>query len=147
VAHFQLHFSNLKKVEGQLKVMEWNIYGEQHEASHYCYRPILLLPTQLSTPSLKLMVTGYAKVHCCHCLVLDGRGWLNTCHAFVKGGVMRTHGLCGKEWNRKRKFVEEEEADLKAFMDNLKQFAEPSAARFVREATRQIEMHDTDDDA
>jgi hypothetical protein len=76
-----------------------------------------------------------------------GWKWFNTCRAFVEEGVMPTHGLCGKESNRKRKFVEEEEADLEAFMENLKQFAEPSATRFVREATGQIETHDTDDDA
>jgi hypothetical protein len=49
--------------------------------------------------------------------------------------------------NHKRKFGEEEEADLKAFMDNLKLFAEPSATRFVREVTGKIELRDTDDDA
>jgi hypothetical protein len=55
--------------------------------------------------------------------------------------------LCGKDSNCKRKFAEEEEEDLKAFMDNLKLFAEPSATRFVREVTGKIELRDTDDDA
>jgi hypothetical protein len=32
----------------------------------------------------------------------------------------------------------QEEADLKVYMDNLQLFAEPSAARFVREVTGQI---------
>ena len=76
-----------------------------------------------------------------------GYTWFNTCRAFVKEGVMPTHGLAGKASNRKRKFLAEEEADLVSFMDNLKEFAEPSATRFVREVTGQIEIRDTDDEA
>jgi hypothetical protein len=61
--------------------------------------------------------------------------WYNSFRTFVNEGTIPRHGLCGKDLNRKRKFAEEEEEDLKAFMDNLIFFVEPSATRFVREVT------------
>jgi hypothetical protein len=76
-----------------------------------------------------------------------GSYWYNNCRTFVNEGTIPRHGLCGKDLNSKRKFAEEEEEDLKTFMDNLKLFAKPSATRFVREVAGQIELRDTDDDS
>jgi hypothetical protein len=150
VAHFQLYFGELKKYERQRKVMDWIRYGRMTQIQPFLLP--YLAPPNTDMASLKdidahricisalmsLLGIGYAWSSTCHAV--------STCHAFVKEGVMPMHGLCGKQSNRKRKFAEEEEADLQAFMDNLKQFAEPSATRFVREATGQIEIRDTDDD-
>jgi hypothetical protein len=144
-AHFQLHFGKLAEIERQLKVMEWIRHG-----GTTINQPFLLpflTPPNATIPSL-VELDGHRMCKRALLSVLGvGCNWFNTCHAFMKEGAMPAHGLAGKQTNRKRKFAAEEEADLQAFMDNLKAFTEPSATRFVREVTGQIEMRDTDDEA
>jgi hypothetical protein len=63
------------------------------------------------------------KVHCYQCLVSDTSG-LTLAMPSWKDGIMPTHGLVGKESNRKTKVVAEEVAEFcKLFMDHLKQIS------------------------
>jgi hypothetical protein len=55
------------------------------------------------------------------------------------------HGLKGQPSNGKRKFREEEEAHLIEFFIEIKEFAEPSATRFVVEKTGESLTHNDDD--
>jgi hypothetical protein len=145
VAHFQLYFGELKKYEQQRKVMDWIRYGGMTQIQPFLLP--YLAPPNTDMASLKDIDAHRICISALMSLLGIGYAWFSTCPTFVKEGVMPTHGLCGKQSNRKRKFAEEGEADLQAFMDNLKQFAEPSATRFVQEATGQIEIRDTEDDA
>jgi hypothetical protein len=121
VAHFQLYFGKLKKIEQQLEVTEWIRYGRTTTSLPF------LMPF-LTPPHTAIAQLNEIKCHMiCKSALLSllgvGYKWFNTCQDFVKDGVMPTHGLAGKVSNRKRKFVAEEEAGLQAF---LKQFAEPA---------------------
>jgi hypothetical protein len=133
LAHFQLFFGELEKHQQQQKVLDWIQYGGT--TSHQPFLLPFVTPPCTAIACLK-EIEGHM---ICNSALLSllgvGSYWYNTCHTFVNEGTIARHGLCSKDSNHKRKFAEEEEEDLKAFMDNLIFFVEPSATRFVREVT------------
>jgi hypothetical protein len=71
--------------------------------------------------------------------LIDARcKWWLTCREHLKNGTVPVHGLKGQPSNRKRKFRVEEEAHLIEFFVEIKEFAEPSATRFVLEKTEEM---------
>jgi hypothetical protein len=73
------------------------------------------------------------------------RFW-GVCREHIKSGTVPVHALKGQPSNRKRKFREEEEGHLIEFFVEIKEFAEPSATRFVLEKTGQTSIRDNDTD-
>jgi hypothetical protein len=138
-------FGQLKKHEQQQKVMDWIQRGGTK--SHQPFLLPFVTPLGTAITCLKEIDGHMICISALVSLLGVGSFWYNTCQTFVNKGTIPRHDLCVKDSNCKRKFAEEEEEDLKAFMDNLQLFAEPSVARFVREVTGQIELRNRDDDA
>ena len=73
-------------------------------------------------------------------------GWWGTCRKHIKLGTPPIHKLKGKASNRKRQFANEEEAELIDFFEEIKEFGEPSATRFVLDRTGGLSTRDNDVD-
>jgi hypothetical protein len=72
--------------------------------------------------------------------------WWGTCRKHIKMGTPPVHKLKGKASNRKRKFTQEEEAELIEFFEEVKALGEPSATRFVLEKTGELSTRDNDEE-
>jgi hypothetical protein len=77
-------------------------------------------------------------------LIFARKKWWGTCREHLRSGTVPVHGLKGRPSNRKRKFREEEEAHLIEFFVEVKEFAEPSATRFVLEKTGESSTRNDD---
>jgi hypothetical protein len=73
-------------------------------------------------------------------------GWWGTCRKHIQLGTPPVHRLKGKASNRKRKFAQEEEADLIDYFMEIKDLGEPSATRFVAEKIGELSTRDNDVD-
>jgi hypothetical protein len=70
--------------------------------------------------------------------------WWATCRKHITLGTPPVHKLKGKASNRKRQFVNEEEAELIDFFTEMKELGEPSATRFVLDRTGGLSTRDND---
>jgi hypothetical protein len=77
-------------------------------------------------------------------LIFARKKWWGTCRDHLRKGTVPVHGLKGQQSNRKRKFRYGEEAHLIEFFAKIKEFAEPSATRFVLEKTGEWSTHNDD---
>lgn len=140
-ARYMVYFAKKTKVDQQMIVIEWMKYAGTGIQARFVI-PILAedddelvdLPIEQSKicRNALLAIIGYSKYFW---------GTLVDC---VGAGTIPSHGLIGKQSNNS--MDDELETALYMFLSEMEELAEPTAMRFVRDQTGQLDSRDEDDD-
>jgi hypothetical protein len=154
VARYMVYFSKKQKFDQQMIVIEWIKYANRE-------------PTNLTPFVVPFLsddaedgngngnedgddnnrVFGSATTICASALLTIlgySRSFWDTCQMCAKKGRIPTHGLTGRDSNRR--MDDELQVDLHVFFLEMMELAEPRATRFIRERTGQLQTRDTEDD-
>jgi hypothetical protein len=144
VAEYQIMFAKLDFVEKKKIVIEW-MRSNPNEGAKKRYRiPYILDPSDDAMKYQELK-----KCLVCQSAMMDilgtGYKWWRGCLKHYNQMTIPSHKLTGKMSNKKRKFLQDFEDDLKSHFEELEKEAEPIATRYVREVTGETTLRDADD--